>query len=167
MIRKEEFYRETADKPTRQRMWSAIRREIHPPRAAMFAIGDLRSFCYGGIAAALLYFAGVGLVATVRERANDAKPRAVRLDEAYQSAIEDFEKIVPAMATGGATAPNGGSYVEGRKQQLASISAAIAALKSEMQLGDLSPLKQQRLRQLYGMKLTVLQQLIDQGEFEL
>jgi hypothetical protein len=167
MIRKEEFYREFADKPARQRMWAAIRREMHPSRAGMFLIGDRRSFLYGAVVALLLYFAGVGIVATIRETANNAKPRAVRLDEAYQSAIDEFERIVPAMANDGASAPTDRTYIDGRKQQLASITSAIASLKSGTQLGDLSPLKQQRLRQLYGMKLTVLQQLIDQGAFEL
>lgn len=167
MITPEQFYPhdDRPDDMNRRRMWTAIQRGISP--SSLFTILDRRSFLFGVAAAVLLYFTVIGVSTSIREAMNSAKPQAVRLDEAYQSAIEEFERLVPAMAYNSTISKNDKNYVETRKQQINNIDLAIAGLKSEMQGGDLSPLKQQRLRQLYGMKLNVLQQLINYGEIEL
>ena len=54
-----------------------------------------------------------------------------------------------------------------REDQLRSLDAAIVDLKNEVNGHDLSPLKRARLRQLYSLKLRVIQEMIEQGEIEL
>jgi len=166
MIQPDTFY-QPDDHPSKQskiRMWSAIQRETGSRKGSVFAIADFRSFAYGIAAAALLYFASVGVYSTVRQSFENSKPQVVRLDEAYQSAIEDIEKFVPQVTYSNAITEPDKNYLEDRKDQLKKIDLAIEEFKHDIGSGDCSPRTQQRLRQLYSMKLSVLQELIDKGE---
>ena len=66
-----------------------------------------------------------------------------------------------------ATADAHGASTAARLAQVRKIDEAIGALRSTTGDGDLSPLLQRRLRQLYSLKLQALQQLIENGEWEL
>ncbi len=169
MINQEKFYTpsEHPDGTTKLRMWNNIQRELYNRKSSLFSIQDRRSFLYGIAAAFLLYFASVGVYTTIKHTQENAKPGVVRLDEAYQSAIKDFETIIPQMVSGTAINDNDKQYIEVRKEELRKIDDAIFNFKKEIGGGDCSPLSQLRLRQLYSMKLTVLQELIDKGEKEL
>jgi hypothetical protein len=147
----------------RKRMWSAVAKTL--PRRPFIFIPDLRSFSYGVAAAAVVYFAAVGVSATVGTMVAGGKPEAVRLDEAYQSAIEQLERVAPRAVANrdGVAAPS----LAARHSELDNINAAIRDLQALTGGRDLSPLKQKRLRQLYSLKLQVLQDMIENGEIEL
>ena len=51
-----------------------------------------------------------------------------------------------------------------KQQQLDLIDQAIRELRSNIARTDLSPVKQSRLRQLYSLKLQVLQDLLEHGD---
>ncbi|TAK53089.1 MAG: hypothetical protein EPO24_14830 [Bacteroidetes bacterium] len=169
MIQPETFYEDNEHPGTssKHRMWKHIQRETRTPGGSVFFIADGRSFIYGIAAAVILYFTSVGAYTTIMRSLENAKPEILRLDEAYQSAIEDFEKIVPQVAYSSATSDRERNYLEVRKEQLQKIDAAITALRKEIGGGDVSPLARKQLRQLYVLKLTVLQELVDKGEIEL
>lgn len=149
----------------KQRMWREISRATGGRKRLLVFIPDLRSFAYGIAASVVVYFASVGVVSTVRNNITSAQPDAVRLDEAYRTAIEQFERVVPRLAAsrGGDVSPS----LTARAGELAKLDAAIGELKSVAGDGDLSPLTQRRLRQLYGLKLQVLQEMIENQEVEL
>ena len=91
----------------------------------------------------------------------------MKLDAAYQSAIEEFERVVPQIVSIGGNNPGEINYFTIRKEQLLKIDDAIAGLRSESSGSDLSSLKQKKLRELYSMKLKVLQEMVENGEIEL
>ena len=148
----------------REKMWVEVRGAVVRKRPLVF-IPDLRSFSYGIAASGLIYFSAVGLLSTVRNSITNAKPDAVKLDEAYQSAIAGFERVVPRMVA--SRDASASPSLTARQDELQSLNAAITELRSVAGEGDLSPLTQRRLRQLYSLKLQVLQQMIDNGEIEL
>ena len=161
MISPEQFY-DKSDTPsggTKNRIWRGVRRALRSRRTSLFLMPERRSFLYGMAASLILYFAGVGLLGTITGALEGARPHDVRLDEAYMSAIRELEKMMPQTA--------GGEYVTARQDQLSKLDDAIAVLWKEAQRGDLSSLKQQRLRQLYGMKLQILQSVIENGSIAL
>jgi hypothetical protein len=161
------FYAE-GEQPTpdqRKRMWHAVRRDASGKRSRLMFIPDARSFAYGIAASVLMYFSAVGVVSTVRNSIAGAAPEAVRLDEAYQSAIEQFERVVPRLVA--STDAKARPAIAEREAELSRMNAAIAELRLATGEGDLSPLKQRRLRQLYSLKLQVLQAMIENGEVEL
>ncbi|MBI3189130.1 MAG: hypothetical protein HYZ33_00625 [Ignavibacteriales bacterium] len=169
MMKPEQFYnqQEHTDSESKKRMWQTIRKETKPPSSSLLCIESKRSFFFGIAAAILLYFTSVGIFTTIRQTIENGKPQAIRFSEAYQSAIEDFENVIPQLVSSTAISEKDKSYLQVRKEQLAKIDAAINSFEKEHRGRDVSPLIQQRLRQLYSMKLQVLQQLIDKGEIEL
>lgn len=168
MINPEEFHN-NEDQLTpqrRARMWQRIEGEIDQ-KGKLFFIPDRRSFVYGIAASILLYFAGTGIISTIRSAAADARPDVIRFDEAYRSAIQQFEHVVPAVDSRTGGDQRSADYVSARKEQLQKLNLAIDEMRTEMRAGDLSQLKQKRLRQLYGLKLQVLQEMIENGEIDL
>jgi hypothetical protein len=162
MISPDQVY-DSTDVPgdgTRKRLWRGVRKGLKPGRASFLRIPERRSFLYGMAASLILYFSAVGLLSTVSGALEGSRPHDVRLDEAYMSAIRELEKVMP-------TASAAGEYVAARRIQLSTLDDAIGVLWKEAQLGDLSPLKQQRLRQLYGMKIQILQSVIEKGSITL
>ncbi|MBI5215316.1 MAG: hypothetical protein HY960_06145 [Ignavibacteriae bacterium] len=165
----EQFYsqHEHPDNETKTRMWRHIKKETTAPSSSLLYIESKRSFIYGIAAAVLLYFTSVGIYSTIQQKIENGKPQEVRFNEAYQSAIQDFEQVLPNLINGSFANEKEREYVQVRKEQLAKIDAAIATFYSERGTGDITPLAQSRLRNLYSMKLQVLQQMIDQGEIVL
>jgi hypothetical protein len=161
------FYRpeDEPSGPERERMWRGVRAGITPGRRLFAFVPDIRSFTYGVAAAAVVYFAAVGVGATIRSFSGGAVPEAVRLDDAYRSAIRELERVAPRVVTETGAARSGAAA--SRLEELRRIDAAISELQAITAGGDLSPLTQKRLRQLYGLKLQVLQKMIEQQEVEL
>jgi len=166
MISPNRFY-ESKDYPTeglKQQMWNAIEQSLqHRSRATTFVV-DRRSFLYGIAASLVFVFTSVGLYATFQHLIDSSQPQSIRLDSAYETAIRQFERFVPATAS---VTPDQKEILSTRQDQLKHLDAAILDLKKEMNGNDISPLKRARLRQLYTMKLQIIQEMIEQGEIEL
>ena len=145
-------------------MWSSIKQSIgRSPKAGLFRF-DRRSFIYGAAASLVFMFTCVGIYSTLTGLIDSSKPRSIRLDSAYESAIRQFERFVPVSS---AVAVEQKDVISSRKDQLKYLDAAIDAMKKEVNGSDLSPVKRARLRQLYSMKLGVLQEMIERGEVDL
>jgi hypothetical protein len=158
------------DLPTpesKRRMWHHIERHISPRRTSLLFVADKRSFAYGMAAMVILYLATVGGVTVLRQLVERTQPAELKVDGAYQSAISAFERVMPSvMATASKTAP-ASARLASRQEQLRLLDATINDLRRQTNGTDLSPLTRERLRQLYSMKLQILQQMIEQGEIEL
>lgn len=169
MIRPEDFYRsdETLDRSRRKAIWRAIEASLGKVGVKSIAfIPDRRSFLFGVAAAVIVYFASVGVLTTVRKAIEHSTPEAIRLDDAYETAIEGFEKIVPSVSAGAAGNRGAEEYLSTRRSQLEGLDAAIDAMRKETPGADLSPLKRKRLRELYGLKLRILQEIVEDGNVE-
>lgn len=163
-MKPEQFY-QGDDNPTRstkQRIWRSIEGVLRP-RRPLFSISDTRSFAYGIAASFLLLLSGYGLYHAVERFMAVDRPAELRFDAAYQSAIHEFERVLPT-ASGPSDNDPGQELLEARLQQIRLIDAAIRELRNDVARTDLSPVTQARLRQLYGLKLRALLEIIEQGE---
>jgi hypothetical protein len=169
MIDPGKFYThdELPDRSAKTRMWQNITRELRHAKYPLSYVIDKRSFLWGVAASVIIYFTSVGIYTTVKQSVQNSRPDVVKLDAAYQSAINEFERVIPQTVSNTGADPNAKNYIVVRKEQLSKINEAIAGLRSESAGADLSSLKQKKLRELYGMKLKVLQEMIENGEIEL
>ncbi len=149
---------------TKEHMWHTIESSIRGKRLAAPFIADRRSFFYGIAASIILMFTSVGVYTVISNIVSASRPESIRLDSAYESAIRQFEGFVPAVTS---VEPDKRGILSTSKEQLQSLDAAIAGVKNDLNGHDLSPLKRSTLRQLYSMKLHLIQQMIEQGEIEL
>jgi hypothetical protein len=160
MIRPEEFYdtQATLNDADRKRLWKRIRRALPEGRRPVLVISDGRSFFSGMAAAVLIGFAILGGLQTIRRMHETPESELVR---AYQSAISQFEAVVPASSEARGEALSG--QVQSWKNQIGLIDAAIADLRRDIREGGPSPLKHTKLRELYALKLQVLQTMVENG----
>lgn len=192
-MKPEDFYpaSQTPNDAQRERMWGVIQASLpgteqrHQPERSLFAILDRRSFIYGMAASIILCLALYGGYAAAQQLLYAGKPVEVRVDAAYQKAIREFEIVIPDMERivvqqhtkqpdriapsfiGQTAVSPTTEQLVARKEQMGMLDGEIAQLRSELRSGDLSPVKQAKLRHLYKMKLQVLQEMIDAGEIDL
>jgi hypothetical protein len=170
MIIPERFYSDSdrLSPDAKKRMWRKIKSEIKPRHTSIrLTIHDKRSFLYGMAAAMLIFFVTAGIISTIRNAFERSQPQAVKLDAAYMTAIREFEKVAPDANTPKTDSAGISNINSVRRDELNNIDAAIQRLQADAISGDLSPLRQQRLRKLYSMKLNILQEMIENGEIEL
>ena len=169
MIKPDEFYGQGAAPHEKQRiaMWSAIRRHTSAMSSRSMLMWDRRSFAFGMAASLRLGLAIYGGWSIVRQAFEASRPQPLRLEQAYVSAIREFEEIVPTEQMKGPQTSLMAGQLTQRREQLRLVDDAITNLRQQTNGTDLSPLKRERMRQLYGMKLQILQQMIEEGEIEL
>jgi hypothetical protein len=167
MIDPKTFYNPHDDPTERQKakIWNAVAGAIAFRRTPLLMIADRRSFFYGIAAAVIVYLAGVGLYHQVKETIDRTQPAVVQVDYAYQSAITALERAVPAVLTSAKPEPVR-ERLRSRYDQLRMIDGAILEMKKEANGADLSAMSRSTMRDLYSMKLKILQQMIEQGELE-
>jgi hypothetical protein len=151
----------------KRKMWKNIEKGIKPERKRFLGISDMPSFYFGIAFSVVLFFAAIGVYTVGRQVIYNAKPEEVKLNAAYQSAVKEFEKVVPVVVSSGSQSENMREYIAAKKEQLAFIDSAINNLLKELGTTDLTPVKQARLRQLYFSKIKTLQEMIDKGDVEL
>lgn len=169
MIEKSKFYSEN-DNPSKnqqKKIWKGVRRNINQERKLIFRISDTRSFYYGVAASFLFLFASIGVYTTAKNMLYNMKPEEVKLDNAYQAAIKEFQKVVPSYEHASHKSENIKVFVNMKEEQLKYLDENIATIRREMGTTDLSPLKQMYLRQLYAAKLKVLLEIIGNGEIDI
>lgn len=169
MVNPEQFYTsdETPDEKHRQQLWRSIEPSLRQPRARLWIVNDRSSFLYGMAASIILGLALFGAWTLASRAIENAEPQPLRVEQAYVSAISEFERVIPSTPAQGASYQRGAGQFRDRQEQLKLINAAIADLRKETNGRDLSPLKRERLRGLYSQELKILQQMIEQGEIEL
>ncbi len=158
-----------------------------PATTTIFSILDRRSFYYGMAATVVLCFAMYGAYAALQQGLSAGRPTDAKLDAAYQTAIREFEKAMPSSTERAEQIRNRKSRTESRaetfdaapqhtpqaemfaarKEQMGMLDTEIAQLRATMRSGDRSPIMQTKLRQLYKMKLEILQDMVESGEIEL
>ena len=162
MIEKKEFYADEESPSSRKRdaIWRSIRRSAAPLRSEAWLVRDRRSFVYGMAASIILGLALIGAWTVAGQAFENARPQPLRIEQAYMSAIREFERVIPAVGTQTAQSPRSSDLLTDRKEQLKLIDAAISELRRQTNGTDLSPRVRERLRGLYSKELQILQQMI-------
>lgn len=169
MIKPDEYYDAGDSLRGKQKdaMWRAIRMQSSAMSSRSLLMWDRRSFVFGMAASLILGLALYGGWSIARQVSEASKPQPLRLEQAYVSAIHEFEEIVPTVQVKGSQAAQAAGQLTQRHEQLKLVDEAIAALRRQTNGTDLSPRKRDHLRQLYSLKLQILQQMIEEGEVEL
>ncbi len=169
MIESDKFYSrgDLPDRATQHRIWQEIRKKIHPGKHSVLLIPDRRSFFYGIAASVILYLTAVGMYHEVSSIMERSQPADVRLDHAYTTAIMEFERVIPAAAPSVKASQQSIGRKKLLEEQLQLIDRAIGEIRLETNHTDYSSLKRSRLRELYSMKLQILQKMIEEGDIEL
>ena len=175
MIDPERFYA-SSDEPSaaaRRRIWRSVDSRIRPEHASWLVL-ERKSFLLGAAASVIILLAGIGGLSAMQRLLDGARPPALRVDNAYRSAIREFEGLTVRGSHASDLEPSTtaitGSQrevLQSRREELLSLDAGIESLRSDLQAGDLSPVKRARLRDLYSKKLMVLLEMIEQGEITL
>lgn len=160
----DQFYRkdDSLSPTAHKRLWAIIASRRRIP-STFWSIPDGRSFFYGMAASLVILLSTAGLVSILGQTLHARQPAEIQFDDAYRSAIAEFEDLLPAVSSS-ARAASSHEALRAKLQQLVLIDAAIKDLRSDLASIDLSPLKQSKLRSLYSMKLQVLQEIIEQGD---
>lgn len=160
MIDKNEFY-ENSDEPNMQakrQLWRGIRKEIIPSRD-LFSMFDIRSYGLGFATAFLFLFAVIGMYTVGKTLIYENKPNELIINSSYQKAINEFEQLLPIIAKTNNTVQVD-EFLQVKQEELKDIDVAIHQYVQEYSKGDLSQIKQDRLRSLYKIKLNVLEGII-------
>lgn len=168
MIDPKQFYTKNdhPDNKIKNTIWLEITRHLFRLNKPNLLIFDRKSFVYGMAASFILMFTIVGIYSTFRQIAERSQPQEIKTDKAYQSAIHEFENIVYTINSTQASSEKDNLSIL-RKTRLTYLNGAIDELKEGLNSHDLSPLKRQRLLELYNLKLTLLQEMLQQGDIEL
>ncbi|MFA5833300.1 MAG: hypothetical protein WDA22_07485 [Bacteroidota bacterium] len=166
MIDPKQFYTDNdlPDEKSKQGMWDSISKSSWPTTNSYRF--DRRSFIYGIAASFIIMFSSIGIYSVFKMLMETTQPQEIRMDRAYQSAIREFEAVVHSTATPSSSTTNN-DLASLRVMRLQYLNQAIEQLRQETNSHDLSPLKRQRLHELYNMKLTLLQEMLQQGDIVL
>ncbi len=168
MIDPKQFYSEKdhPDNVAKKNIWNVISKRLFISNKSSMFIFDPKSFVYGVAASFILMFAMVGIYSTFKQIVDHSQPQEIKTDKAYQSAFHEFESVVYSAKTIH-DSPGKDNLSVLRKTRLTYLNGAIDELKQGLNSHDLSPLKRQRLLELYNLKLTLLQEMLQQGEIDL
>lgn len=162
MIRPEKFY-DGKDNPSmikRKKMWRNIERGLD---LRMYqAPFHFKSFAFGMAASVILFFTSIGIYNTVQNYFDSKKPGSVKINNAYREIIYDLEKIIPAKISAESIAVD--EFIRSRREKLENIDKGIYELQAVSRNSDFSTIKQERLRELYLMKLRIIEEIIKMEE---
>ena len=161
----ENFYTDddTPSLETKKRMWSGIQDSLPNKKVTVLSV-DRRSFIYGMVASFITIFCCVGAYSTYKQVFSRSDNGSVKAEKAYQVAIKEFERAVPATDEHNTVSRE---ILEERKKHIALIDEEIANVHQEFSSPDQADIKQTKLRRLYRMKLSILLNMVENGEMEL
>jgi hypothetical protein len=154
------------DKNSRAVIWKNIKKSITRKSRPGFRYIDTRSFAYGMAAAVVILFSLAGMYSILLNILESKQPDFIKINDAYTTAIDKFEKALPENLLTGKDHTNLDEFISIKQENLDNISTAIFELQKELPKKDFSTIKQKRLRALYSMKLKILEDLIllEKGE---
>lgn len=161
MINSDEFYKEEKlSSIKKKRIWKNIKSEFHGKKFRTEYSFHKISFSLGFAAAFILLFACIGLYSVIRGLMYENTPMNLRINSAYQNVISQLEKNLPETKTSGESIIVD-EFIQIKKEELNDIDKAIKVFQNEGYKNDYSRIKQERLRELYKMKLEVLEKIIE------
>ncbi len=161
MIDPKEFYFEhekmTADQ--KRRVWNRISKNLKSKISTKFII-EFRSFAFGFASSLMLLFAALGIFSLIQNRLYENQPDVMRLNNIYKQTISEMEEILPSQNKLRNASIIVDEKIAGKKDKLANLNQAINEINSESRFELYSSLKQDRLLNLYRMKLNVIEEII-------
>lgn len=166
MINPNDFYgkEERLNQSGKNRIWNNIERRVFEKKEPFFSFLEFKSFSFGIGFTVILFFLSIGVYSSFKYINEQNRPETAKINDAYEQAIENFSKFIPAASKNELPGIDVDEKITVKKEELKSLDFAIMEFREESNGGDYSPIKQSRLRDLYKMKLKVLNELIDLEE---
>ena len=162
MIDKNKFY-DKNDYPgnTKQKiMWHNIRNSISGNFANRRTLIDLRSFMFGMAFTIIIFVISIAAVKFVPQLFLNYKNEEVKINNAYSSASDELEKSLPHFISTLDKSERTKQLLNVRMEELHYINETIKQYKYSINQTDLSIIKQQRLLELYQLKIDAINKII-------
>ncbi len=162
MKNKKKFYGDDYSIPfrTKSRIWRNVKRDLRPERKSLLSVIEFRSFAIGMAAAVILFFTVVGVETTLSGYIESKRPVTQKINNVYSETIDRFEKTLPIVSVDASASTKDQRLIPVKMEELRTIDEAIKIFKDDQGKNDNSPLKQTKLRELYKMKLQLLNELL-------
>lgn len=165
MIDKNKFYNEKdfLNENKKEIIWNKISNEINAGTKRNFHF-EWRSFLIGAAAAVFLLFASIGIKTVIENQIFHSEPEYVKLDRSIREAANKFEKFIPAgrEIEYGSVAVD--DFISSRKEKLENVNYGITELQKDLGGVRYSQIKYRKLRELYLMKLNIIEEIIKMEE---
>lgn len=163
MIDKKDFYGQNDYplKPEKQKMWRRISKELKSESKKLLGDIELRSFIFGLAAAVIAFFTLTGVYTTIKNLSDEKLPDQVKINNVYKKVVADFEKALPIASDKTNRTVKVDDWISSRHEEMKNINTAITEISNDLQQKDFSPLKQKRLRELYRLKLKIIDEIIE------
>ncbi len=161
MIRRTEFYKEE-DRITRvqkSRIWQAVHFQLFSGDLKSHFNFEWRNYTLGMATSVILFLAGIGVWTLIGDSRINAESELSLLNSTYSQAIYKLEKIA-ARKLSNSNVKNLDELLQAKSERLNSVSNAISEIKTNKELREFETIKEKRLRQLYLMKLEILDEII-------
>ncbi len=162
MKQQNKFYErnESPDSELSKKMWNEIEKNIISNRKEFNFTIERKSFTIGFSAAAIFVLIIFNLYAFLSNIAFNNEPEIMKINRTYSKTISRMEILLPASLFDENQSINLDEQLVANLENLNGVNQAINELYSDFSSQDLSLIKQERLRNLYKMKLDVLESLI-------
>lgn len=163
MIDKNKFYHgdELPGKSNRKKMWKGIEDNLRVEKKRFFKTTlDTRSFVYGMAFTIIVSIFVLAAVRFVPGIVYDNKSDDVKINRAYSKAAEELERSIPNFISTLDKSERTRELLDVRLEELNYINDAINQYKNTLRQSDLTKIKQERLLELYQMKIDAINKII-------
>ena len=169
MIDKKDFYEpdESISPSVKKELWKNINSSITPQKEKSFWSFEYRSFAFGMAATVILFFTFIGVKSTVSNFIYENKSYNEKINNSYQEVIGSFEKTLPLILANKERSIKLDDILSEKTEELKVINYAINEFKDNSNSIENSPIKEERIRKLYRMKLEIINDIIELEEREL
>ncbi|MCF8242379.1 MAG: hypothetical protein K9J16_13425 [Melioribacteraceae bacterium] len=160
MIDPQKFYKDDQNIPSKKRreIWRNISNRLPKGESSINSFIHKQSFALGFAFSLLLILSAIGLYSVINS-INISKGENEIINNTYSAAINEFERSLPIILSSKNMSMETSQILEARKEQLDFIDSAIDEMRSESP--NYIEEKQKRLRDLYRMKLKIIDNIIE------
>ena len=162
MIGPKKYYTEN-DYPnnnTKNKIWNNIRNSINVESQIHKNFVDLRSFAFGAVFTVAIFIIAFAAVKLSQGFLDSYKPEDSKLDRTYSRAAADLENMLPGYISTLDKSERTREILKVRLEELQLINDAINHYKMNQSYTDITQIEQQRLLDLYQMKIEAINKII-------
>ena len=162
MVDKNKFYdkNDYPGKKTEKILWNNIRNSIVDNIMNRRTVIDLKSFIYGMAFTVIISIISITAIKFVPQLFFNYKSEEVKINRAYSSAANELEKSLPNFITTLDKSERTRELLNVRLEELQYLNEAIKQYNHTLSQSDISLIKQQRLLELYQLKIDVINKII-------
>lgn len=163
MIDKNKFYgsHDSPGKSEIKKMWNEVENSLKVEKKRFLKSAlDTRSFIYGMAFTIIVFLFALAAVRFAPGIVYDNKSEDVKINRAYSRAADELEKSIPNFISTLDKSERTRELIDVRLEELKYINDAIYQYKNMLKQSDLTKIKQERLLELYQMKIDAINKII-------